>query len=127
MTRTSDPRGYPHADLTERIIGCGIEVHRALGPGLPGTFYQRAMEIELELTGLRFERKAPFKVRYKGQPLGWHEADLDVESTVLIELKAIDAIAPVHRAIAQSCLRISRRPLILIMNFKAPVLKDGLE
>jgi GxxExxY protein len=122
-----DQREYPHAQLTERIIGCAIEVHRHLGPGYLELFYKRAMTIEMGLRGLRFEPEAPFGVRYKGRYIGGHPADFDVERTVLVEAKAIDAVIPRFRAIGYSYLKAAKRQVLLIINFQVPVLKDGVE
>ena len=114
-------------DLVHRVIGCCITVHRELGPGLVEPIYHRAVELELGAAGIPFEREKRFKVMYRGKCLYIHRLDLVVDGRLMIELKAVDRLHPVHVAQALSCLRISKLPLCLLINFNAAVLKDGIK
>ncbi len=112
--------------LSGRIIGCAITVHRHLGPGLLESFYERALHIELAIAGLRCESQGEAPVEYRGQSIGLHRLDLVVESLIVVELKAVECIHPLHKAQVISYWRIARLPLGLLLNFNVPVLKDGI-
>jgi GxxExxY protein len=114
-------------DLAHRVIGCCITVHRELGPGLVEPIYHRAVKLELDAAGIPFECEKRFKVMYRGKCLYIHRLDLVVDGRLMIELKAVDRLHPVHVAQALSCLRISKLPLCLLINFNAAVLKDGIK
>ena len=88
LARTMDDRD----PLTEKIIGCAIEVHRQLGPGLLEATYEAALSIELETAGLRYQRQVPCPVFYKGRPIGEHRLDLLVEDTVVVEIKSVERL-----------------------------------
>jgi len=113
--------------LAHRVIGCCLAVHRALGPGLVEQIYQRALELELKAADIAFEREKRFKVMYRDKCLYIHRLDLVVDGRLMIELKAVDRLHPVHVAQALSCLRISKLPLCLLINFNAAVLKYGIK
>ncbi|SNB46938.1 GxxExxY protein [Geobacter sp. DSM 9736] len=112
--------------LTERIIGCAIEVHKNLGPGLLESVYEKALCYELSAGGLRFENQVAIPVVYKGNVLGEHRLDLLVEDLVIVELKAVDRFDPVFKAQLLSYLRLAQKQLGLLINFNNPVLKDGI-
>jgi GxxExxY protein len=114
-------------NLAHQVIGCCMNVHRELGPGLVEQIYQRAVELELTVANIAFEREKRYKVIYREKCLYVHRLDLVVEERLMIELKAVDRLHPVHVAQALSCLRISKLPLCLLLNFKAAVLKDGIK
>src|SRR6185312_5335654 len=76
--------------LTEKIIGCAIEVHRQLGPGLLESTYESALAVELELSKLQFQRQAAYPISYKGRIIGEHRLDLLVEKAVIVEIKSVD-------------------------------------
>ena len=97
MLRTSSPLSTELEGLVHRTIGCCIAVHRELGPGLIETIYQRAVCIELEGAGIPFEREKPCPVVYRGKRLYVHRLDLVVSGEILLELKAVDRVHPVHR------------------------------
>jgi GxxExxY protein len=84
--------------ITEAIIGCAIEVHRQLGPGLSESVYETALCIELEAAGLHYERQVTFPVMYKGQKIGEYRVDLIVENLVIVELKSVERFDPVFEA-----------------------------
>jgi GxxExxY protein len=112
--------------LTQRILGLAIEVHRNLGPGLLESIYEAALCVELQTSGLQFERQKMLPVFYKGHAIGDFRIDLLVENTVLLELKSVDRHEPVFEAQVISYLRISGIRLGLLINFNAPLLKDGV-
>ena len=113
-------------DLTERIIGCGIEVHRHLGPGLLEKVYESAMCIELEAAGLSFRRQVGIPVVYKGIPIAEHRPDLVVGDLVIVEVKSVERFDAVYLAQMLTYLRITSLRLGLILNFNRAVLKDGI-
>ena len=115
-------------NLTEQIIGAAIEVHRHLGPGLLESAYEECLCRELELRGLSFERQKPLPLEYKGIKLDCgYRIDIVVENKVILELKCVDAIAPVHEAQLLTYLRLSGLKVGLILNFYVAVMKDGIK
>ena len=112
--------------LIERVIGCGIEVHKALGPGLLESSYGDAMTIELQFQGLSFERERAVPLLYRGVALRPHYVDLIVERSVVVELKAIERLRPVHGAQVLSYLQATGIRAGLLMNFNSDYLKNGL-
>lgn len=114
-------------EITEQIIGAAIEVHRALGPGLPESAYEKCLGRELVLRGLTFERQRPLPVEYKGVTLDCgYRLDLLVESEVVVEIKAISEIEPVHEAQLLTYLRLGGWKTGLLINCNVPVLKNGI-
>jgi len=114
--------------VTRRIIGAAIEVHRHLGPGLLESAYETCLAFELRERGLTVEQQKPLPVVYKGVKLECgYRLDLLVEDAVVIEIKAIEQLAPIHDAQLLSYLRISGKSVGLLLNFHARVLKDGLK
>jgi GxxExxY protein len=112
--------------LTGNIIGCAIEVHRHLGPGLLESIYESALCIELKLAGLAYERQKPVPVAYKGHTLGEHRLDILVEDIVILELKSVERFDPVFEAQILSYLRMTGKPIGLLINFNTRLLKDGV-
>jgi GxxExxY protein len=113
--------------LITRIIGICIAVHRELGPGLLESIYGRAICLELETAGLSFEVEKQVPVLYRGIVLCHHRLDIVVDLKVLLEIKAVERLAPIHYAQVLSYLRISKLPVALLMNFNSVVLPDGLK
>ena len=114
-------------NLSHRIIGAAIEVHRHLGPGLLESIYQRCLEQELSTAELSFVAGRRVEVIYKGKLLGCGlRLDLLIENIVIVELKAVDQLAPIHEAQVLSYLKLTGAPLGLLINFNVPVLRDGL-
>ncbi len=113
--------------LTERIIGCGIAVHRALGPGLLESPYHAAMSLELAAAGLPFERERLVPLTYRGLRIGEFRPDLIVESQVLVEIKSVQQFDPVFSAQVLTYLRVTGLRRGLLLNFGRPVLKDGIK
>ena len=115
-----DPRTAP-------IIGAAIEVHRVLGPGLFESIYEECLCRELALRGLRFQRQVNLPVIYKELRLECgYRLDLVVEDTVVVEVKAVERLLPVHRAQLLTYLRITSKPVGLLLNFNVPVLTKGI-
>ena len=115
-------------NLTEKVIGAAIEVHRRLGPGLLESAYEACLCRELELRGLSFERQKPLPLEYKGIGLDCgYRIDIVVENKVILELKCVNAITPVHEAQLMTYLRLSGLKVGLILNFYVPVIKDGIK
>ena len=112
--------------LTERIIGCAIEVHRVLGPGLLEAIYEAALAMEFEAAGLRFQRQLVIPVYYKQRPIGEHRLDLLVEDAVIVELKSVERFDPLFEAQVLTYLRLSGKRRGLLLNFNSRLLKDGI-
>ena len=113
--------------ITERIIGCAIEVHRNLGPGFLEAAYESALCIELEAAGLKFERQVLFPVLYKGHRLSEHRLDLLVEDSVVVEIKAVEHLDPVFDAQVIAYLRVTGKHVGLLLNFNAKLMKEGVK
>jgi GxxExxY protein len=113
-------------ELSGKVIGAAIEVHRSLGPGFLESVYEEALCMELHERGLPFRRQDAVAVRYKGREVGTGRVDLIVNETIIVELKAVDALAPIHIAQLLSYLRVTGYPLGLLINFNVATLKDGV-
>jgi GxxExxY protein len=114
-------------DLTHAIIGAAIEVHRQLGPGLLESAYEECLAQELALRSIALERQKPLPVVYKGIKLDCgYRVDLLVGGRVVVELKAVETLAPIHDAILLTYLRLSGCRIGLLINFHSAVLKDGI-
>ena len=117
----------PDIDLTHKIIGAAIEVHRLLGPGLLESAYEECLCKELTLRGLVHERQKPVPVIYKGVKLECgYRIDILVEHRIVVELKSIEQMAPVHEAVLLTYLKLSGNRVGLLINFHVPVLKEGV-
>lgn len=113
--------------ITEQIIGAAIEVHRELGPGLLESAYEACLVYELAQRGLKVERQKALPVRYKDVNLdAGYRLDLLVEDCVIVELKAVAELAPIHDAIMLTYLKLSGITLGLLINFNVRLLKDGV-
>ena len=113
--------------ITESIIGAAIEVHRALGPGLLESAYEECLTFELMQRGLKVEQQKPLPVVYREVKLDCgYRLDLLVEEAVIVEVKAVDRLAPIHQAQLLSYLRLSGCKVGLLINFNVKVLKDGI-
>jgi GxxExxY protein len=113
--------------LTEQIIGGAIEVHRQLGPGILENAYKKCMCRELDLRGIRYQHELILPVNYKGIAVDCgYRIDLLVENLVVVELKAVEKIIPVHEAQLLTYLRLGGWQVGLLLNFNVQVLKDGI-
>ncbi len=114
-------------ELSYRIIGCALEVHRVLGPGLLESAYERCLAHELSLAGLTYELQRPQPVHYKGVQLDCgYRLDVVVEDEIIIELKAVDEFQPIHEAQLLSYLKLSGKRIGLLINFNVEMLKEGI-
>jgi GxxExxY protein len=113
--------------MAHAVIGAAIEVHRTLGPGFLEAMYEEALCIELEARGIPFTRQVAVTAMYRGKPIGSGKLDLLVGDRLIIELKAVDALAPVHMAQTLAYLRMMNKRLALLMNFNVKALRDGIQ
>jgi len=114
--------------LTEQVIGACIEIHKTLGPGLLESAYEECLCHELHLAGPRFERQRPLPVAYKGVQLDCgYRLDVVVENKLVVELKSVDALAPIHEAQLLTYLKLSGLTVGLPINFNVPVLRRGIK
>ncbi len=113
--------------LTDQIIAAAIEVHKALGPGLLESAYELCLAHESRLRNLIFEEQVPLKVKYKGIELdGGYRLDFIYEKRVILEVKAVEGVLPVHEAQLLSYLKMTGIRVGLLINFNVPVLKNGI-
>ena len=113
--------------LTRRVIGCAVEVHRTLGPGLLEGIYEACLCHELNVAGLAFLRQYRLPVVYKGQPIDYDmKIDVLVEQTLVLEIKSVLQLLPVHEAQLLTYLRVSGLKLGLLLNFNEETLKQGI-
>jgi GxxExxY protein len=113
--------------ITETVIGCAIEIHRALGPGLLESAYEECLCYELKEVKLSFRRQVPLPLSYKGVRLDCgYIMDVVVEDLVVIELKTVERILPIHEAQLITYLKLSGHSVGLLMNFNVAVLKSGI-
>lgn len=114
-------------EVSETIIGAAIEVHRTLGPGLLESAYEECVCRELTFRNIGFERQRPLPVVYRGFRLdSGYRLDLLVADTVVVEIKTVDRVLPIHEAQLLTYLRLGGWHLGLLLNFNVPVLKDGI-
>jgi GxxExxY protein len=114
-------------EITETVIGAAIEVHRELGPGLLESAYETCLCRELSLRGIRFERQLALPITYKGEQLDCgYRMDVVVEQSVIVEIKAVDALQPIHEAQVLTYLRLSGHTVGLLINFNVPLLRNGI-
>jgi GxxExxY protein len=129
MPRLRVPTTLPSEteDVITRVIGCCLEVHRELGPGLLERVYARAACIEFDAVGLPYQRERLVALFYRGQALAHHRLDLVVADQIVLEIKCVECLRPVHHAQLLGYLRASRLRAGLLINFNSAVLKDGLK
>lgn len=113
-------------ELARRVIGAAIEVQRRLGPGFLESTHQRALMIELEQDDIRHECEKPVGLQYRGQTIGEGRLDLLVEDRLIVELKAVDQIHPIHKAQVISYLKATCLELALLIKFNVEVLREGI-
>jgi GxxExxY protein len=114
--------------ITEKIIGCAIEVHKHLGPGLLESAYEECLMYELNHAGMSVVKQKPVPVVYKEIKLDYgYRIDLLVEDTVIIELKTVDAFHPVHHAQILTYMKFAHKSIGLLINFNVTMLKNGIK
>ena len=111
-------------ELSYKIVGAAMEVHRVLGPGFLEAVYEAALAHELTLRGIRFERQKRLPVHYKGQLIGDYVADLVVGDQIILELKAVSKLSRVHEAQAHNYLAATGLRLAILLNFGEPSLQQ---
>ena len=115
-------------ELTQQIIGAAIEVHRHWGPGLYEDIYEKSLCHELRMRDVRFENQVKLPLIYKGETVGDDlRLDLIVENKVIVELKAVKALEPIHEAQLITYMKLTKCRVGLLINFNVPVLKDGIK
>lgn len=118
---------YLHQELTHKIIAAAIEVHKNLGPGLLEAVYQLCLGLEFESHGLKYQKEATIPLLYKNKKIDHcFRLDFLVENEIILELKSIESILPVHEAQLLTYLRLSGKQVGLLINFNVPVLKQGI-
>jgi len=113
-------------ELIRRTIGAMLIVHRELGSGMSEAVYAAALRIELSARGIAFESEKLVPVRYRGQLIGQHRVDLLVEGQLVVEVKSVESLHPVHVAQVVSYLRLTGARAGLLVNFNVPLLKQGI-
>ncbi|MCX6330880.1 MAG: GxxExxY protein [Bacteroidia bacterium] len=115
-------------EITQKIIGCAIEVHKALGPGLLESAYEECLAFELSKAGFSLKRQQPTPVVYKDIKLDCgYRIDILVENLVVLELKVVDEFNPVHEAQILTYMKFANKPVGLLINFNVTVLKNGIK
>lgn len=104
-------------ELSERVIGAAIEIHRFLGPGFLESFYEEALCLELDFLGVPYERQKTIGITYRNQRIGEHRLDLLIDGKLVVELKAVKEIEPIHFAIVRSYVKASNASAGIILNF----------
>ncbi len=114
-------------ELTHQIIACAIEVHRTLGPGLLETLYEAALCFEFDRLRIPNARQQPVSAYYKGRLLGTYRLDVVVSDTVIVEVKSAERNNPIFEAQLLSYLRLTQKPVGLLINFNSRLLKEGVK
>lgn len=116
-----------HEGLTDRILRCAVDVHKALGPTLPERSYQSAMAIEMFHDGLVFEREPELAMTYRGVAIGHHRPDFIVEKTVVVEIKSVARFEAVFYSQVLTYLKVSGLPVGLLLNFNVAAMSFGIK
>jgi GxxExxY protein len=113
--------------LSNKIIGAAIEVHKTLGPGLLESAYQKCLSHELRLRGISFADEKPLPLIYKGEKLDCgYRLDFVVKNAIIVELKSCEKLEPIHKAQLLTYLKLSDLKLGLLLNFNVPLMRDGI-
>ncbi len=124
----STMKGMERRALSERVIGCAIEVHRTLGPGLLESTYEACLAHEFTVEGIPHECQVALPVNYKDVHIDCaYRIDVLVAGELLLELKSVDQLMPIHQAQVLTYLKLSRLPQGLLINFNVPLLKNGIK
>ena len=114
-------------ELANSVIGAAIEVHKHLGPGYLERVYEEALAVELKLRSITYVRQHPVSVAYKGCSIGEGRVDLLVGNSLIVELKAVETIMPIHKSQIISYLKATCIPLGLLINFNVRMMRDGIQ
>jgi GxxExxY protein len=113
--------------ITQKIIGCGIEVHRGLGPGLLESVYEEALCLEFQEAGISYKRQLPIPIRYKNRLLGDYRLDRLVENAAIVEVKSVERFDPVFEAQVLTYLQLAEKKIGLLINFNSRLLRGGIK
>ena len=116
-----------HTDLTDCILRCAIAVHRGLGPGLPEHSYQASLALEFDANGIHYSDDHTIEVRYRNVLVGWHRPDFIVEDKVVVELKSVSNVDPVHAKQVLTYLRVTGLRVGLLLNFNVTTMTHGIK
>ncbi|HUQ87501.1 MAG TPA: GxxExxY protein [Vicinamibacterales bacterium] len=116
-----------HTDVTDSILKCAVAVHRELGPGLAEHSYQTSLALEFDAAGISYVDDRTITVRYRDVVVGWHRPDFVVADKVVVELKAVAHIDPVHSKQVLTYLRVTRLRVALLLNFNVATMSDGIK
>jgi GxxExxY protein len=126
MLKIVSPLSEDLENLAHDVIACCLTVHKELGPGLLESVYPRAVAMELEDRGISFEMEKPLRVNYRGQLLCHQRLDMFIDGRLVLELKSVEVLHPIHVAQVVSYLRLTKARLGLLINFNVPILKQGI-
>lgn len=116
------------SELSNRVIGCAIEVHKHIGPGLLESAYQQCLAHELHLNCISFQTEVPLPIEYKGINLDCgYRMDIIVDNTIILELKSVETIHPIHEAQILSYMKLAKVKQGFLINFNVQILKQGLK
>ena len=114
-------------ELTYKLIGCAYDVHKALGPGLLESTYEKCLCFELEKLGIKYEKQKELPINYKGMTIdNGYRIDIMVEDKIVIELKSVEILQPIHSAQLMTYLKLSQKQLGLLINFNVTNLQNGI-
>ena len=115
-------------ELSNQVIGCALEVHKHLGPGLLESAYEQCLANEMRLTGMSFKMQHPLPVEYKGIKLDCgYRIDLLIENMLIVELKSVDKVLPIHQAQLLTYMKLANISIGLLINFNVQYLKSGIK
>ncbi|MGC3989492.1 MAG: GxxExxY protein [Chthoniobacteraceae bacterium] len=115
-------------ELSNRVLGCALEVHKALGPGLLESTYEQCLAHELSLNGISFELQKPMPVAYRGLALDCgYRIDLFIDGRLIVELKSVESLLPIHEAQILTYMKLANSPTGLLINFNVRLLKNGIK
>ena len=123
-----ESKDLPENEISGKIIGAAIEVHKRLGPGLLESAYEECLCCEMKLRGIKFERQVALPLNYKGLHLDCgYRLDLLVEDKIILELKSIESLMPIHEAQLLTYMKLSGMKIGFLMNFNEKLFKSGLK
>ena len=116
-----------HTDITDSILRCAVAVHRGIGPGLPEHSYQTSLALEFDANGISYKDDRTVEVQYRNVVVGWHRPDFIVEDKVVVELKAVTIIDPLHAKQVLTYLRVTGLRVGLLLNFTVTTMTHGIK
>ena len=116
-----------HTDITDSILRCAVAVHRGIGPGLPEHSYQTSLALEFDANGISYKDDRTVEVQYRNVVVGWHRPDFIVEDKVVVELKAVTSIDPLHAKQVLTYLRVTGLRVGLLLNFNVTTMTHGIK